>query len=190
MNAQVTPLQRRLIKVEPATPESVAAFGTLLGNYPGVKIVQVEYYGAAVVLSRPIDYQCATDTELSLTTINRRPFNVRYMERHFQHTQTFIPLGGKPFVAVFAPPCDGELPDPDKVRAFRFDGSMGFCLHLGTWHEFPFAIEDGTQVVVALSSQTGEDLHHRADNGIEAFGPDLDKKDMTMRLHTVFELQL
>jgi hypothetical protein len=34
------------------------------------------------------------------------------------------------------------------------------------------------------------DLHHRAENGIEAFGPDLDKKDMTLRAGTLFVLDV
>ena len=55
------------------------------------------------------------------------------------------------------------------------------CIHRGTWHEFPFAVEDDTHIVVMLSSQTSRDLQNRAPNGIEAFGPDLDKKDIVLR---------
>ena len=73
-----------------------------------------------------------------------RPLRVSWMERHFLHTQTFFPLGA-PFVAVLAPPGEGELPDLDAARAFVFDGSAGLMLHLGTWHEFPFALHDDHQ---------------------------------------------
>ena len=95
-----------------------------------------------------------------------------------------------PHAAVLAPPNKDDMPDLKAVRALRFDGDAGFCLHLGTWHEFPFALDDDTDIVVALSSQVTEDLHHRAENGIEAFGPDLDKKDMTLRAGVVFVLDV
>lgn len=190
VNAQVKPLTERHIKVEAATPENVAPFGMLLGRRSGVKPTGLDYYAGAVAMSRPVNYQCTSQTELSLTTLKRRPFQVKYLERHFQHTQTFIPLGGKPYIAVLAPPSKDEMPDFSAVRALRFEGDTGLCLHLGTWHEFPFALEDDTDLAVALSSQTTIDLHHRAENGIEAFGPDLDKKDMTLRAGIVFVLDL
>lgn len=49
---------------------------------------------------------------------------VRWLERHFYHTQAFLPLGGKLFVVVFEPPSAGELPDPAAVcaRASHPDG--------------------------------------------------------------------
>lgn len=189
MNASPQSLLTRRIKVEDATPESVAPFGRLLGRQPEMNVMPVSFYGDRVITSRPVDYSCDTRTELSLAMLKVRPFRVQYLERHFHHTQTFIPLGGKPFAAVFAPPTDADLPDLDAARAFRFDGSAGFCMHLGTWHEFPFPLVDDTDVVVVISSQTSQDLRQRATNGIEAFGPDLDKKDMTMRYGTVIELE-
>jgi ureidoglycolate lyase len=108
--------------------------------------------------------------------------SVQWMERHFKHTQAFIPLGGKPFLAILAPPTEGELPDLDQARAFLFDGQAGLLMHVGTWHEFPFALVDNTQLVVVLRSETLESL--REENVIdgEAFGPDLDKKDIVRRL--------
>lgn len=190
MNTRAQVLEEHHLKVEPATPQAVAPFGALLGRRSGVEPMELDYYHGAVAMSRPVDYQCSSRTELSLTSLKRRPFQVRYLERHFQHTQSFIPLGGKPWLGVFAPPCAGDMPDFSQVRAFRFEGDTGLCLHLGTWHEFPFALEDDTDLAVVLSSQTTEDLHHRAENGIEAFGPDLDKKDMTLRRGVLFVLDL
>ncbi|MEZ5458906.1 MAG: ureidoglycolate lyase [Steroidobacteraceae bacterium] len=170
MNARLQPLKEHHLKVETATAEALAPYGALLGRRSGVKPTGLDYYNGAVAMSRPVNYQCSSQTELSLTTLKKRPFQVRYLERHFQHTQSFIPLGGKAWMGV-APPCDGDMPDFDQVRAFRFEGDTGLCLHLGTWHEFPFALEDDTDLAVVLSSQTTIDLHHRAENGIEALAP-------------------
>lgn len=186
MSAQPRPLEIRRLKLETASPEALQPFGGWLGPQAGVTPMSVDYYAGAVAMSRPVDFSCSSRAEVSLTSLRRRPLEVRYLERHFQHTQTFIPLAGKPFIAVLAPPCEDALPSLDSVRAFRFDGSAGLCLDVGTWHEFPFAVDDDTHIVVILSSQVTEDLHQRAENGIEAFGPDLDKKDMTLRAGVQF----
>lgn len=172
-----------------ATPDALAPFGQILGRAVGVKPVPVDFYKGRVTMRYPVDFTCDHPVAVTLATVDPRPPEVRYMERHFQHTQTFIPLGGKPFVAVMAPPSDGDLPDLSQVRAFLFDGSAGFTLHLGTWHEFPFAVEAGTDLIVLLSTQTGYDLHQRDAATEEAAGPDLDKKDIHRRTGTLFRFQ-
>ena len=57
------------------------------------------YYGEAVVTTS-IPFLSNNDTNLTLATLNPRPMEVRWMEYHNKHTQTFIPMEGKPFVAV------------------------------------------------------------------------------------------
>ncbi|MEO9599391.1 ureidoglycolate lyase [Parasphingorhabdus sp.] len=173
-----------------ASAEALAPFGQIIGSASGVKPVAVDFYKGAVAMSYPVKFECEHPVEVSLANLDRRPGEVRYMERHFQHTQAFIPLGGKPFVAVMAPPNDGELPDLSSVQAFLFDGSAGFQLHLGTWHEFPFALESQTEMIVLLSSQTGYDLKAKDAVTEEAFGPDLDKKDIAARTGTLFQFDL
>lgn len=176
--------------VELATAEALAPFGAIIGRQAPVTPVSVDFYKGAVKMSYPARFLCEHPVEVTLAQMDRRPGEVRYMERHFQHTQAFLPLAGKPFVAVMAPPCDGELPGLSQVRAFHFDGTAGFAMHLGTWHEFPFAVEDGTDLVVLLSSQTGYDLKTKDAVTEEAHGPDLDKKDIVARTGHVFRFDL
>lgn len=178
------------LRVDVADAQSLAPFGTLLGRGAGAASIPVDFYRGQVRMSYPVAFTCDHPVELTLASLSVREPEVRYMERHFQHTQTFIPLGGKPFIAVMAPPGADDLPDIEAVRAFRFDGSAGFTLHLGTWHEFPFAIEDDTDMIVVLSTQTGYDLHAKNDVTQEAFGPDLDKKDIVARTGTKFRFEL
>jgi ureidoglycolate hydrolase len=71
------------------------------------------------------------------------------------------------------------MPDPNAVRAFLFDGSQGVCMKVGTWHEFLFPLEDDTQALVILRHETNRDLQRKV--GTEAFGDDLDKKDVQDR---------
>ncbi len=104
--------------------------------------------------------------------------------------QTFIPLEGKAFVVVLAPPNDDELPDLDQVRAFLFDGSCGFTMKKGTWHEFPFALVDGSNVIVILRSETARNLMKENVIDGEAHGPDLDKKNLVVRTGVTLEVKM
>jgi ureidoglycolate lyase len=178
------------LRVEPASAEALAPFGHIVGAAAGATPHPVDFYRGAVQISYPAPFACEHPVELALAAVDPRPFEVRYVERHFQHTQVFLPLGGKHFVAVMAPPGPGELPDLAAARAFRFDGTTGFAMHLGTWHEFPFALEPGTKIVVLLSSQTGYDLRAKNPLTEEAFGPDLDKKDIVARTGKMLRFEM
>jgi len=166
------------LAVQPATPAELAAFGRLLTHDEATANV-APFYGGAVVTSQPVAYECEGSTELSMARIQPRAPRIRFLERHFRHTQSFLPLGGKPFVLVMAPP--SPAPDLKQLRAFRFDGSAGFAMHLETWHEFPFALEADTDMVVVLSAQTIKDLRNTAGDSLDASGPDLEKLDLQAR---------
>jgi|AACY02.1.fsa_nt_gi ureidoglycolate lyase len=182
-------LERRILEAKPATPEALAPYGQVLGAGTGAVGVS-DFYEGAVAVSRPVDFKSDDDTELSFATLQPRKFEIKYLERHFKHTQTFIPLGGKPFVAVFGAPTDGEMPDIDSLEAFRFDGQSGFAMHIGTWHEFPFAIEADTNIVVILRNETTRSLSSDNVKNDEAHGPDLDKKNLVQRTGVIFEISV
>lgn len=165
----------REIPVEVATPERVAPFGEILGAGPPASGTPSAFYDGAVRTYAPVEFRSDEDTELVVSAIDRRPLLVRFMERHYKHTQTFIPLDGKPMIVVLAPPNDRETPDLDQARALLFDGSAGFTMKLGTWHEFPFALVDRTNVVVILRHETTRSLQPDQTIRGEAHGPDIDK---------------
>ncbi len=171
------------LTVEPATPEAIAPFGELVGGAAFPAIPPTAFY-SEVQTYRPT-FISDEQTEIAVCALKRRPFRVRWMERHFKHTQLFLPLGGKPFVAVLAPPTDTELPNIAEARAFLFDGQAGLSMHIGTWHEFPFALIDDTQVVVILRRETSKALLKENIVDGEGVGPDLDKKDVVKRLGVV-----
>jgi ureidoglycolate lyase len=173
----------RELVVEAATPENIAPFGELVGGAGTPAIPPTAFY-SAVQTYRPT-FISDEETEIAVCTLQRRPVEVRWMERHFKHTQVFLPLGGKPFVAVLAPPTDTDLPNIDEARAFLFDGQGGLSMHIGTWHEFPFALIDDTQVVVILRRETSKALLKENIVDGEGVGPDLDKKDVVKRLGVV-----
>lgn len=178
------------VPVKRATPEAVAPYGTILGYDPNVAPMPIDFYDGAVKVRRVAPFTASGDIEMPIVTLQRRPLSVRWMERHFLHTQGFISLGSKPFIGCFAPPNDQELPDIDKIEAFLFDGSAGFLMHIGTWHEFPFAVLDDTNLMIILTKQATNGLVR--DNVIqdEARSEDLDKKDLLARLNITLDLRL
>jgi ureidoglycolate lyase len=168
------------LRAEAATVENIAPFGTLLSADADAPVIRSAFYGDTLSMKKPGRFVGDDTLELTVATLNRRPMAVSWMERHFLHTQTFLPLGGRPFLMVLAPPSpDAEMPDLAQAKAMLFDGSGGLMLHIGTWHEFPFALVDGSSVVVAIRRDTVRDLKNVVCN--EAQGPDLDKKDIVAR---------
>jgi ureidoglycolate lyase len=170
----------RQLPVESATADILAPYGTLVAANPMRQAKSSAFYGDAVELWAQDRFRSDADTCLSVARVHPRPNEVRWMERHFKHTQTFVPLGGRPFVMVLGAPTDGAVPDPGNVRALRFDGSAGFMMHIGTWHEFPFALEASTDLLVILRNETNRDLEVRAND--EAEGGDLQKRNLQARL--------
>jgi ureidoglycolate lyase len=181
-------MQTRILTAIRATPENTAAYGYWLGSAAPGPVQKSKFYGDALELRKPAEFVGDDTLQISVATLQRRPLRVTWMERHFLHTQTFIPLGGKPFLAVLAPPTEGEMPDLDAARALLFDGSAGIALHIGTWHEFPMALVDDTDVIVLIRRDTVRDLQHVQGN--EARGPDLDKKDIAARAGVSLEVVL
>ena len=179
----------RTLIAEPATTDALAPFGTLIGGPPDETAHLSNFYDRAVLVQKSA-FESALPVELSVCTIEPRGFTVRWLERHFQHTQAFMPLGGKPFIMVLAPATDNDLPDPDTVRAFLFDGSAGVILHIGVWHEFPFALRGTTQIAVLLTREATQGLSKENIIAGEGFSQDLEKKNMGRRLGIEWQIDL
>ena len=56
------------------------------------------------------------------------------MERHVHSSQVFTPLDCASYLVMVAPHGDGEMPDLEKVRAFRVPGDTGINYKADTWH--------------------------------------------------------
>lgn len=74
------------------------------------------------------------------------PFVVRTLERHRLGGQSFVPLGGVPFVVVVA--LGDARPEGETMRAFRVDGRCGVHFARGVWHHPLLALADGDFVVL------------------------------------------
>ena len=165
--------------LEDASPTALAPFGEMLGVGRGRPSSPTRFYDDAVELVEKPPFVSDADTCLSIARILPRAPQVRWMERHFKHTQVFLPLNRQPYAVVVAPPGQAELPDLKQARAFRFPGDCGFMMHIGTWHEFPFALGAAADMVVVLRNETNRDLAAIEDG--EAVGEDLQKRSIARR---------
>jgi ureidoglycolate lyase len=175
-------MQTKTLELIRATPESVAPFGTLIDVPANASALPIAFYEGTVRVYKPAQFVSDEDTEITLASVDRRDMQVVWLERHFKHTQAFVPLSGRPFIMVMAPATEGDLPDPAAAQAVLFDGSAGFSLHIGTWHEFPFALQDDTRLIVVLRGEATQALMKDSVIDGEAHSADLDKKNIQARL--------
>jgi ureidoglycolate lyase len=59
-------------------------------------------------------------------------------------------------------------------------------MHVGTWHEFPFAVDAPVDLVVVLRNETNRNLD-AVENG-EAVGEDLQKRNVARRFGDVLRI--
>ncbi len=175
------------IQVERATPETVAPFGRLLADTPGVPMF-ARWEGATV--RGPVPLEVGSGGELLLVTLAAKPFPVQcgLIERHFNHTQAYLPANGRPFVMLLGRPTTQDAPDYPNLRAFLFEGAAGIVLHKDVWHDFPYALEDDTRFCVILREEAHLDTNAAPLHPMDADGPDLQRRAMRPRADIVIHL--
>ena len=173
------------IKLEPveATEDNFAPFGKLI-RPNSTSSRETWFYNNSVGVWDIPGMVTDDDACISVARVRPRPMSVIWMERHFKHTQVFMPVNAQPFHIVVAPPNEAEVPDLEAVRAFTFDGKAGLMLDIGTWHEFPFALEHEADIAVFLRKETNANLE-AIENG-EAVGGDLEKRNIQTRMGVEF----
>ena len=192
-------LALRTLKPVPATAETLQGYGYLIGEPAGLRRDKIDFYGKEVRVSQPARFRGNDDLCLNLVTFQPRDPKVKWMEFHTKHTQTFIPLSGKPFYMVLGKPTcrrpDGSwdegqdvLPNPDDVTAFYFDGSGGIVMEVGVWHEVPFPIDGETHFVCICTNETNDNLEAQGADG-DCEGGDLSKRNLVKHLGYTFAVQ-
>jgi ureidoglycolate lyase len=74
----------------------------------------------------------------------RGPWQV--LERHCLGTQSFVPMGGVPYVVLVA--LGGLAPEEGTLAAFAVAGHQAVTLRAGTWHHGLIAPQGGDFVVI------------------------------------------
>ena len=129
------------VKVEPLTAEAYAPYGALVDAGRLQLHCSDGQYTARLMALEPASHR------------------ISRVNRHFDHSQLFVPLTNDPMLLVVAPPhVSGEKFDAEQVRAFRNDGTQAFTFNVGVWHIAPRAL-DGTPAKV-INVQGSRYLEH------------------------------
>lgn len=142
------------LKAEPATPETIAPFGTLIT--PGEDGTPFGAGDAVLDLGRGTP-------RLYIMRLNHKPLLVRGITRHSQVTQCLAAMGGRDWFVCLAAPQDPdapESPDPARIACFRIGGGVALALKRGTWHAGPFFEAEQVDFLNLELSDTNETDHH------------------------------
>ena len=90
------------------------------------------------------------------------PFALRVMENHPLGSQMFMPLSGRPYLVVVAPP--GRF-DALAIRAFVAGPAQGINLAPGVWHHFNLALGGVSDFLVIDREGPGENCEEIALEG-------------------------
>jgi len=74
------------------------------------------------------------------------PFRVEMLERHPLGSQAFMPLSGRRWLLVVAPP--GDAPAADGLQAFLARGDQGVNYAAGVWHHPLLALDAESDFLV------------------------------------------
>jgi len=145
------------LPIEPLTDEAFAPFGQIISTKDRAPDFRTE----SGTEGWAVDFRSGRPLVMVLRT-QYQGLRFSKLERHFELTQTFLPLGGAPAAVAVAPPSSDRsvVPDPTEVRAFLLDGTKGYALAPGTWHSldrFPLYPPD-TRWVIITDHETQQDL--------------------------------
>jgi ureidoglycolate lyase len=117
------------LKIEPIGAEAFAPFGLLLPRLPPGA-------GRQELIDELHNGRTGARPRLSFATVEPKalPLTALQMERHVHSSQAFAPLDCASYLVMVAPHGEGDMPDLEKVRAFRVPGDTGINYKADTWH--------------------------------------------------------
>lgn len=148
----------REIAIQPLTDEAFSRYGTLVRKQPGKSPLadnpDLTYW------EKVVEFEPEIPRTIGLLTEKRRDMLLTRMERHTKAKEWFVPIDGE-CVACFAefhnPDDPHEVPDVDKVVAFKMEGIAGFVVDRGAWHWPAFPLTETATQLVNLRRDTEHD---------------------------------
>lgn len=138
----------RALTPEPLTAEAFALFGSVIEASDDAVKLDINL-GHAFRYDRLADIDVADEGGAGAISLFRaKPLGelvLKTFERHPLGTQSFVPLGGRPYLVAVAPA--GEF-DATRVRLFRAEGHQGVHYRKGVWHHFLLVLEESDFLVV------------------------------------------
>lgn len=146
----------RTIVTEPLTADAFAPFGDVIEASDQAEVMPINY-GWTTRFNALTDVAVG-DGQAIISIFRSRPLIppvLKIFERHPLGSQAFMPLQGRPFLVVVAPPGDF---DAARVRVFRAEAHQGVNYAKGTWHHFLLALEAESDFLVVDREGPGENL--------------------------------
>jgi ureidoglycolate lyase len=138
----------RELTPEPLTAEAFAPFGRVIEASDEAVKLDINQ-GHAIRYDALAEVDAADGAGVPVISLFRaKPLAelvLRAFERHPLGSQTFVPLGGRPYLVAVAPAGDF---DPARVRLFRAEGRQGVHYRKGVWHHFLLVLETSDFLVV------------------------------------------
>ena len=141
----------RTLTPEPLTAAAFAPFGSVIEASDSAVRIDINQ-GHAVRYDALAEVDVAEGGGTPVISLFRaKPLRepvLKTFERHPLGSQSFVPLGGRPYLVAVAP--SGAF-DPAAIRLFRAEGHQGVNYHKGIWHHFLLVLEASDFLVVDRS---------------------------------------
>ena len=143
------------LKIEPLTHAAFAPFGEVIEASDAVRHFPINA-GNTERFHDLAKLDAGPDGRLIVSIFRGQPrtlpFTVSMMERHPLGSQAFMPLSGRAYLVVVAPP--GEAPTAHTLRCFLASGQQGVNYATGTWHHPLLALDEVSDFLVIDRSGT------------------------------------
>jgi ureidoglycolate lyase len=136
----------RDITPETLTAEAFASFGSVIEASAEAVKIDINQ-GHAVRYDRLAEIDVGDGAGV-ISLFRARPLAelvLKQFENHPLGSQSFVPLGGRPYLVAVAPA--GRF-DPARIRLFEARGNQGVHYRKGVWHHFLLVLEESDFLVV------------------------------------------
>ena len=152
----------RTLTPEPLTAGAFAPFGSVIEASDAAMKLDINQ-GHAVRYDALAEVDVAGGGGTAVISLFRaKPLGelvLRVFERHPLGSQSFVPLGGRPYLVAVAPAGDF---DPAAIRLFRAEGHQGVHYARGTWHHFLLVLDEDSDFLVVDRAGPGENCEEVA----------------------------
>jgi ureidoglycolate lyase len=145
----------KITPLEETSQEEFAPYGQIMGREVG------EPYETLEILTywtKNADLGAEGEkVDGGLLSCNKSGRTVRYLERHPETSENFIPIEGECLFVMAPADNSKEKPDVSRLKAFYLNGSLGVALHKGTWHWPPIPLGEKVKLVLVRKGTLWEE---------------------------------
>ena len=145
----------QIVPLEEVSPEEFAPYGQIMGREDGEPYETLEiltYWTGNADLGPE-----GEKVDGGLLVCNRNGRAIRYLERHPETAENFVPIQGECLFVMAPADNSTEKPDVSRLKAFYLNGTLGVALHKGTWHWPPVPLGEKVKLVLVRKGTLWEE---------------------------------